>query len=167
MRLATRPNGTPDGELVVVSQDGARCLPAGDELPNLLGAMGDWQSASASLNALAGRLAQGEGEALDIATLAAPMPRSWQWLDGSAFETHAELMQIAFQQEPLHHERPLMYQGMSHCFLGGTQEVAPPTSGAAAAFQIGCSILPVASVEPAAAIDHAQGVGGDEALPVP
>ena len=126
MRLATRPNGTPDGELVVVSQDGARCLPAGDELPNLLGAMGDWQSASASLNALAGRLAQGEGEALDIATLAAPMPRSWQWLDGSAFETHAELMQIAFQQEPLHHERPLMYQGMSDRFLAPHEDAAFP-----------------------------------------
>ena len=126
MRLATRANDTPDGELVVVSQDGSRCLPAGNELPHLLGAMGDWPAASSILEALADRLEQGEGEVLDIATLAAPLPRSWQWLDGSAFETHAELMQIAFQQEPLHHERPLMYQGMSDRFLAPREDVVFP-----------------------------------------
>jgi len=126
MRLATRVNGTPDGELIVVSADGARCLPAGGDVPNLLGAMGNWPSASATLMSLTNRLERGEGEPLNMRELHAPLPRSWQWLDGSAFETHGELMQIAFNQEPLHHQRPLMYQGMSDRFLGPFEDAVFP-----------------------------------------
>lgn len=118
MRLATRANGTPDGELVVVSHDGARCLPAGMPCPDLLTAMADWRTASEHLATIADCLLQGEAEKLDLATLRAPMPRSWQWLDGSAFDTHAELMQVAFDTDPLQHDRPLMYQGISDRFLG-------------------------------------------------
>lgn len=124
MRLATRHNGTPDGELVVVSGDGARCLPAGPQWPDLLTAMGDWQAAAGQLAAIEKRLEQGEGEDLDQTALRAPMPRSWQWLDGSAFNTHAELMQVAFNTDPLHHDRPLMYQGLSDRFLGPREDAA-------------------------------------------
>lgn len=126
MRLATRANGRPDGELVVVSADETRCLPAGDAVPNLLAAMEDWSAASASLSALADRLEAGGGESLDTATLIAPLPRSWQWLDGSAFATHAELMQIAFDTDPMRNERPLLYQGMSDRFLGPTEDAVFP-----------------------------------------
>ncbi|MEL1250977.1 fumarylacetoacetate hydrolase family protein [Aurantiacibacter gilvus] len=124
MRLATRANGKPDGELLVVSADGTRCLAAGPQLPNLLSAIEDWASAQPQLEALAVQLEDGAGERLDEATLAAPMPRSWQWLDGSAFQTHADLMQIAFDTEPLNPVRPLMYQGMSDRFLGPREDVA-------------------------------------------
>lgn len=55
---------------------------------------------------------------LDHESLRAPLPRSWQWLDGSAFATHGELMQVAFCLDPVDTERPLMYQGMSDRFLG-------------------------------------------------
>jgi fumarylacetoacetate (FAA) hydrolase len=123
MRLATRANGTPDGELIVVSRDSARCLPAGPQWPNLLSALESWEAAERHLSAIADRLGQGGGESLDHATLRAPMPRSWQWLDGSAFNTHAELMQVAFGTDPLQHDRPLMYQGMSDRFLGPHEDV--------------------------------------------
>jgi 2-keto-4-pentenoate hydratase/2-oxohepta-3-ene-1,7-dioic acid hydratase in catechol pathway len=76
------------------------------------------------LRALALRVDAGEGEAIDPATLRAPLPRSWQWLDGSAFQTHADLMQVAFGTEPLPSDRPLMYQGLSDRFYGPCEPVA-------------------------------------------
>ncbi|KPL67147.1 fumarylacetoacetate hydrolase [Erythrobacter sp. SG61-1L] len=123
MRLATRANGTPDGELVVVSPDAARCLPAGEKWPSLLAAIGMWSVAEHDLRTLATRLDAGEGEALDHATLRAPLPRSWQWLDGSAFQTHADLMQVAFGTDPIEHDKPLMYQGLSDRFYGPSDPV--------------------------------------------
>src|SRR5690606_36313894 len=96
MRLATRNNGTPDGELVVVSADGERCLAAGTEWPNLLSAIENWEIAKRALRRIAAELDDGAGEGFEIRDLRAPMPRSWQWLDGSAFETHAKLMEVAF-----------------------------------------------------------------------
>lgn len=122
MRLATRANGKPDGELVVVSADDSRCLAAGADAPTLLAAMDDWAAATAHLERVAQRLEQGEGDPLDPASLLAPMPRSWQWLDGSAFQTHADLMQVAFNTDPLNPERPLMYQGMSDRFIGPCED---------------------------------------------
>lgn len=127
MRLATRSNGKPDGELVVVSAEGSRCLPAGPQLPSLLAAMDDWGAATRDLEGLAQLLEQGEGHTLDPASLMAPMPRSWQWLDGSAFQTHADLMQVAFDTDPLNPERPLMYQGMSDRFLGPREDAVFPS----------------------------------------
>lgn len=126
MRLATRSNGTPDGELVVVSRDGTRALSASPAWPNLLAAVGNWQAAQPDLQAMAVRLEQGEGEQLLPEALRAPLPRSWQWLDGSAFATHGELMQIAFNMDPVDADRPLMYQGMSDRFLGPLESAQFP-----------------------------------------
>lgn len=123
MRLATRRNAAPDGELVVVSADGSRCLPAGPQWACLREALERWSEAEGPLQELADRLAQGDGEALDTGSLLAPLPRAWQWLDGSAFHTHAELMQVAFGHDPIEHDKPLMYQGMSHMFLGPREPV--------------------------------------------
>ena len=123
MRLATRPNGTPDGELIVVSEDQARAFGAGSRWPNLLSAFGDWSAAEVDLMAVASRLAAGEGEPFDPASLRAPLPRSWQWLDGSAFQVHADLMQAAFGTDPLPSDRPLMYQGLSDRFYGPFEPV--------------------------------------------
>jgi fumarylacetoacetate (FAA) hydrolase len=123
VRLATRAQGTPDGELVVVSSEGARCLAAGPHWPNLLAAITRWDLAEAPLRALDARLAAGEGVPLDMRDLRAPLPRSWQWLDGSAFATHARLMEVAFNTTPIETDKPLMYQGMSDCFYGPTDPV--------------------------------------------
>ncbi|MEN7536698.1 fumarylacetoacetate hydrolase family protein [Aurantiacibacter flavus] len=128
MRLATRENGKPDGELVVISADGSRCLAAAPQLPSLLAAMEDWKAAEPTLAMLAQRLEQGEGETLDPVQLLAPMPRTWQWLDGSAFQNHADLMQIALGHDPIENDKPLMYQGMSHRFLGPTEDVPLPST---------------------------------------
>ncbi|MDH7971918.1 fumarylacetoacetate hydrolase family protein [Sphingomonas sp. AR_OL41] len=118
MRLATRSNGTPDGELLVISKDGARGVPAGERWPNLLAAIDHWNRAEADLRELADAVETGAGEAIDPDTLRAPLPRSWQWLDGSAFAAHGELMQIAFKTDPIVTDKPLMYQGMSDRFYG-------------------------------------------------
>ncbi len=122
MRLATRPNGTPDGELVVVSADRTRCLPVVG-LPNLLAAIEAWSHAELVLRNTAARVEAGEGELLDYARLKAPLPRSWQWLDGSAFPTHGDLMQVAFGSEPTDPARPLMYQGVSDRFYGARDAI--------------------------------------------
>lgn len=122
MRLAARDNGAPDGELVVVSADGRRYAPAGPRWPNLLAAIEAWDSAEADLRKID---AEG-GDPLDPASLRAPLPRSWQWLDGSAFQTHADLMQVAFGTEKIEHDKPLMYQGMSDRFLGPGQPAPFP-----------------------------------------
>jgi fumarylacetoacetate (FAA) hydrolase len=125
VRLATRDNGTPDGELLVVSDDGQRAVPA-PGWPNLLAAISDWSSAERDLAALAAQIAEGAGDQLDNATLRAPLPRTWQWLDGSAFQAHADLMQVAFGTERIEHHKPLMYQGMSDHFYGPTEPVPFP-----------------------------------------
>ena len=125
MKLATRDNGTPDGELLVVAADALHALPA-PEWPNLLAAIADWQSAQPDLLAVAAQLETGDGQPLDPVTLRAPLPRTWQWLDGSAFQTHADLMQVAFGTDPIQHDKPLMYQGLSDRFLGPGEDVPLP-----------------------------------------
>ena len=124
MRLATLRDGTPDGALVVVSADGARALRAGT---SLIEAITRWTAITPELAALSARLAAGEGDPVDPAHFAAPLPRSWQWLDGSAFATHGELMQIAFGLDPLDRERPLMYPGLSDRFYGPADAIPLPS----------------------------------------
>jgi fumarylacetoacetate (FAA) hydrolase len=119
VRLATRADGTRDGELVVVSPDGERCISA-RQWPNLLAAIEDWSRAEPALRSL------DASEPLDPATLRAPLPRTWQWLDGSAFQTHADLMQVAFGHDALPNDKPLMYQGLSDPFLGPSEDVRLP-----------------------------------------
>lgn len=123
MRLATRRDGTADGELGVVSADGQTFLAVGPQWPNLLTAIANWEAAEAQLLTCADRLGCGEGVPIDTASLMAPLPRSWQWLDGSAFPNHGRLMQIAFNLDPIDTDRPLMYQGMSDRFYGPTDPV--------------------------------------------
>ncbi|TCM14047.1 fumarylacetoacetate (FAA) hydrolase [Novosphingobium sp. PhB165] len=129
MRLATIANGSPDGELIVVSADGSRYLAAPER--NLLSAIERWDSVDADLRRIAALLETGVGGRLDPARLRAPLPRTWQWLDGSAFRTHGELMQIAFGLPPIDTDRPLMYQGISDRFYGPLDPVpfADPAHG--------------------------------------
>lgn len=127
MRLATLSNGQPDGCLHVISRDAQRCLPATGIADTLQQAVERWTDAEPALRILAGRLEQGEGDALDHGRLLAPLPRAWQWLDGSAFPQHGELMQKAFNLPPIETDRPLMYQGLSDRFLSATQYVLLPS----------------------------------------
>jgi fumarylacetoacetate (FAA) hydrolase len=125
MRLATRDNGTPDGQLVVVSSDNDCFVAANGIATDLLDAMTRWADVAGPLAALAKQLEanQDSAEAFDSASALAPLPRSWQWLDGSAFPQHGLLMQKAFNLPPIESDQPLMYQGMSDRFYSGTADV--------------------------------------------
>ena len=127
MILATLKTANPDGQLIAVSGDHKRYVNIEGPVSSLLGATENWDSSNAKLQDASGQLEQGGGDPLDVSQLAAPMPRSWQWLDGSAFSTHGELMQIAFGLDPIDTDRPLMYQGVSDRFFGPTEDVPLPS----------------------------------------
>lgn len=121
MRFATLRSGTPDGQLVVVSHDNRCFLPG--PTATLQELLEHWDEESASVATLAQRLQQGEGAALDPALFLAPLPRAWQWLDGSAFINHGRLCSEAFKVEMPATDPPLMYQGLSHRFLAPREDV--------------------------------------------
>jgi fumarylacetoacetate (FAA) hydrolase len=127
MKLATHTAGGRDGTLIVVSPDGERFLPAGGEFPTLQIALERWGVAEEKLQLIHADLLSGAGERLAITSLAAPLPRAWQWLDGSAYRSHGELMERLFGTEPPPRDVPLMYQGMSHQFLSGIEDVPLPS----------------------------------------
>lgn len=127
VKLATLRSEGPDGQLVVVSRDGLRWLSADSVARTLQEALNDWNGVVVGLKKLSEALETGRGEALDARLLAAPLPRAWQWLDGSAFPTHGALMQKAFNLPPIETDAPLMYQGMSHQFLGPYDDVPAPS----------------------------------------
>lgn len=124
MRLATLAEGGRDGTLIVVSSDNARFLRA--PIATMQTALEQWDVRSAALAVLSARLAAGQGEPLGGQRLAAPLPRAWQWLDGSAFASHGTLMDAVLGISPQQTGLPLMYQGMSHQFLGPNDDVALP-----------------------------------------
>lgn len=129
MKLATLRNGKPDGELVIVSRDLSRAIAAGDIAPTLQQAIENWQTVEPQLqqryNTLNSDSAQGRPfNSLDAS---APLPRAWQWLDGSAYESHGDLMSKVFGMDPTSRDRPLMYQGMSNLFYGPGDDVRLPT----------------------------------------
>jgi fumarylacetoacetate (FAA) hydrolase len=121
MKLASLKAGR-DGRLVVVSRDLARCTPAEAIAPTLQVALETWAEAEPELRALAEDLEAGRvpGQRFDQAACASPLPRAYQWLDGSAYVTHVELVRKARSAELP--ERfwtdPLMYQGASDSFVG-------------------------------------------------
>ncbi len=119
MRLATLRDGTPDGRLVVVSPDGKSVAAA--PIPTMQRALEQWAALAPLLAAITSF-----PEALDPAQLAAPLPRAWQWLDGSAFASHGELMDKVFGITPVKTDRPLMYQGTSDKFYGPNDDVKFP-----------------------------------------
>lgn len=127
MRFATRVNNCADGELLLLSRDGARGMPMGARWPTLLHAITQWDALMDDAAALSVTLEAGGGDTIDYGGLLAPLPRTWQWLDGSAFANHGILMQKAFNHPPIETDLPLMYQGMSHQFLASHENVALPT----------------------------------------
>lgn len=126
MKLATRRDGSRDGALIVVSTDGTRWLDGPSTAPTMQMALDEWDRVEPTLRLTAERVDAGEGQPVQSADLLAPLPRAWQWLDGSAFATHGELMQQAFNLPPIETDRPLMYQGMSHRFLSPTEDAVFP-----------------------------------------
>ncbi len=129
MKLASRRKGR-DGELLVVARDLASCASAAHIVPTLQSALDDWDGVAPALESLYARVNAGSApgqSALDVTLLDAPLPRAWQWLDGSAYEQHGELMAKAFSRPKIESEYPLMYQGLSHQFLGPRDPVVFPS----------------------------------------
>ncbi len=132
MKFATLHDGSLDGRLVVVSRDLTRAVDATAVAPNLLHAVRHWADVQAPLQALYDRLNAGTASGafdFDPARCAAPLPRSPQWLDGSAFLNHGRLMERAFNVPPIpkFDTVPVMYQGASDDFLGPHDDVPLPS----------------------------------------
>lgn len=121
MKLASLKSGR-DGRLVLVSRDLARCVAAEAIAPTLQAALDDWAFIEPRLRSLAAQLEAGAvaGMPFDEACCAAPLPRAYQWADGSAYINHVALVRKARGAElpESFHSDPLIYQGGSDMLLG-------------------------------------------------
>jgi fumarylacetoacetate (FAA) hydrolase len=131
MKFATLKDGTLDGRLVLVSRDGRRALAVPQIASSLLDALQRWPAVEPALQERHDALNSGRAQdafAFDAAACVAPLPRSPQWLDGSAFLNHGRLMEQAFNTPPIPHfdSVPVMYQGASDDFLGPHDDVPLP-----------------------------------------
>ena len=123
MKLASLKIGGRDGSLIVVSRDLQRFVSAEGIAGTLQAALDDWQATAPRLNALYADLEGGACtgiEALDLSKLAAPLPRAFEFLDGSAYLPHVERVRRARGAEvpESFYVDPLMYQATSAGFLG-------------------------------------------------
>lgn len=129
MRLATLDNSTRDGALLVVSSDGQRYLSASDVAPTLQSALDSWNVAKPALEALSRRVSrQEEGKPLLTRRLLAPLPRAYEWIDGSAYLHHIRLSRRARGARPpaTLTTEPLAYQGGSGVLLGARANIVLP-----------------------------------------
>jgi len=125
MKLATIKGGR-DGRLVVVSRDLSRSLDASGIATTLQAALDDWSNTRSQLEALAKELEAGNtGDAFDQSACASPLPRAYQWADGSAYVNHVELVRKARGAEmpDSFWTDPLMYQGGSDSFLAPRDDI--------------------------------------------
>lgn len=127
MKLASLKSGGRDGALVVVSNDLTRMAPASSVASTLQQAIENWDSAAPALASLAAELEQGglQTQPYDPERLASPLPRSFQWADGSAYLSHMRLVRKARGAEmpPGAETDPLMYQGGGDHFLAPTEDI--------------------------------------------
>jgi len=132
MKLASLKTGGRDGSLIIVSRDLQHYVSAADIAPTLQLALDDWQQTAPRLNALYAELNQGSCSGihdLDVDALAAPLPRAYEFLDGSAYLPHVERVRRARGAEvpESFYVDPLMYQATSAGFLGPTDSVPVPS----------------------------------------
>ncbi|AOH36118.1 fumarylacetoacetate hydrolase family protein [Luteimonas sp. JM171] len=132
MKLGSLKEGGRDGTLVVVSRDLSRAVRAEGIAPTMQQALEDWSNTAPRLNALAQSLEAGQAEGafdLDMAELASPLPRAYEFLDGSAYLPHVERVRRARGAEvpESFYTDPLMYQATSAGFLGPRDPVRVPS----------------------------------------
>ena len=128
MKLASLKTGGRDGSLIVVSRNLEHYVSAADISPTLQIALDDWQQTAPRLNALYEELNQGTCggiQQLDVEALAAPLPRAFEFVDGSAYLPHVERVRRARGAEvpESFYVDPLMYQATSAGFLGPRDSV--------------------------------------------
>ena len=128
MKLATLKNADRDGRLVVVSRDLKQAVDAKDVAPTLQAALDDWDVAAPKLNAIYELINRGGAMgafAFDPVHAHSPLPRAYQWADGSAYVNHVELVRKArgATMPPEFWTDPLMYQGGSDSFIGPRDDI--------------------------------------------
>ncbi len=128
MKLATLTDGSRDGRLVVVSLDLARCVEVPEIARTLQHALDDWNRCAPALGAISDMLNRGrlpDARPFDARHAMAPLPRAYQWADGSAYVNHVELVRKArgATMPPEFWTDPLMYQGASDHMLGACDDI--------------------------------------------
>jgi fumarylacetoacetate (FAA) hydrolase len=127
MKLATLRDGSRDGRLLVVRRDGQVATPVPPPYTTLQRALDEWERAERVMRAVVEELDRGvlEGMPVDPSRLAAPLPRAYEWVDGSAYLNHVILVRKARGAEPppTLESDPLVYQGGSGDMLGPTDPI--------------------------------------------
>lgn len=127
MKLATLRTGSRDGALLVVKKDLSAWTLATGVSPTLQAALDLWDEVEPKLRALSAQLESGavKGEPFEASKLMAPLPRAYEWVDGSAYLNHVILVRKARKAEPPPTLKtdPLVYQGGSSEMLGPTQDI--------------------------------------------
>lgn len=128
MKLATLKNNTRDGLLVVVNKQLTKCVAVPEIAEHLQQALDHWDRVESQLNEV--YIALNEGELInemdfDQELCESPLPRAFQWADGSAYVNHVELVRKARGAEmpPSFWTDPLMYQGGSDAFIGPRDDI--------------------------------------------
>ena len=128
MKLATLNNGKRDGQLVIVSKDLTSYVPASPIADTLQEAIDEWDTLSPKLQNLYEELNAGKAtgaQAFEEENCESPLPRAYQWADGSAYVNHVELVRKARNSEmpETFWTDPLMYQGGSDSFIGPRKDI--------------------------------------------
>ncbi len=132
MKLATLDDGTRDGSLIIVSKDTTQYVSASDIAPTLQAALDEWVKVQPRLRARYDMLNSGDQSDIlpvDVTKLRSPLPRAYEWIDGSAYINHIVLVRKARGAEPpaTLETDPLVYQGGSGVFLNPTEDITFPT----------------------------------------
>jgi fumarylacetoacetate (FAA) hydrolase len=132
MKLGSLKEGGRDGTLIVVSRDLKQAVKATGIAATMQAALDDWSNTAPRLNALSDALNAGQATGafvLDMAALAAPLPRAYEFVDGSAYLPHVERVRRARGAEvpESFYVDPLMYQATSAGFLGPRDAVVVPS----------------------------------------
>jgi fumarylacetoacetate (FAA) hydrolase len=129
MKLASLHHGR-DGQLVIVNNNLSKMVSAQDIAPTMQYALDNWDNVQSKLNERYTQLESGEleGSAFEQSLCASPLPRAYQWADGSAYVNHVELVRKARGAEMPESfwTDPLMYQGGSDSFLGPREDILMP-----------------------------------------
>jgi fumarylacetoacetate (FAA) hydrolase len=130
MKLGTIKDGTRDGTLVVVSRDNRKYAPVQEISRNLQSALDNWAHVEGDLKAVYAKLSSDaiKGEPVEKAQFLAPLPRAYEWVDGSAYINHIVLVRKARKAEPPETLRtdPLVYQGGSSVMLAHNDNLEVP-----------------------------------------
>lgn len=130
MKLGTLKDGTRDGRLVVVKGDNSVYTPADGIAKSMQEALDNWDEVEGKLQDLSRKLESGDvaGEPVDVDKFHSPLPRAYEWIDGSAYINHIVLVRKARDAEPPEtlETDPLVYQGGSGHFLAPTEDIELP-----------------------------------------